>query len=115
MQPPYAPRWTLAAGVQQTIPLPADASLIGAANVHYQSTTLTALEFLPVEQQPGYSTWNFNLTYSAAKDRFYVGTYLDNAFNKTALSFSFGTPFSSMMTATLQQPRTFGARAGVHF
>jgi outer membrane receptor protein involved in Fe transport len=59
--------------------------------------------------------WNFDLTYSAHHDRYYVGAYIDNAFDKTALSFSFATPFSSFMTATLQHPRTFGVRAGVHF
>jgi iron complex outermembrane receptor protein len=114
-QPPYAPRWTLSAGMQQTIPMPDSASLVGGARVHYQSQTLTALEFLPVEEQPGYSLWDFDLTYSTRNDRFYVGAYVNNAFDKTALSFSFGTPFSAFMTATLQPPRTFGARAGVHF
>ncbi len=114
-QPPYAPRWTLAAGIQQTIPVSDDAKLVGDARVHYQSTTLTALEFLPVEEQPGYAMWDFDLTYSAHNDRYYVGAYIDNAFDKTALSFSFATPFSGFMTATLQHPRIFGVRAGVHF
>jgi len=114
-QPPYAPLWTLTGGVQQTVPLPADAKLVGGARVHYQTSTLTALEFLPLEEQPGYALWNFDLTYSTAHDRFFVGAYIDNAFDKTALSFSFPTPLSTFMTATLQHPRTFGARAGVHF
>jgi len=87
----------------------------GPFRVHYQSQTLTALEFLPVEEQPGYSLWDFDLTYATAQNRFYVGAYVDNAFNKTALSFSFGTPFSAFMTGTLQAPRVFGIRTGVHF
>jgi iron complex outermembrane receptor protein len=114
-QPPYAPRWTLSASAEQTMPMPDNASLVGGARVHYQSQTLTALEFLPVEEQPGYSLWDFDLTYATAQNRFYVGAYVDNAFNKTALSFSFGTPFSAFMTGTLQAPRVFGIRTGVHF
>ena len=114
-QPPYAPRWTLSAGVQQTVPLPSDANLVGNARVHYQSTTLTALEFLPVEEQSGYAMWDFDLTYHTGNDRFFLGTYVNNAFNKTALSFSFPTPLSGFMTATLQHPRTYGVRVGVHF
>jgi len=114
-QPPYAPRWTLSASAEQTMPMPDNASLVGGARVHYQSRTLTALEFLPVEEQPGYSLWDFDLTYATAQNRFYVGTYVNNAFNKTALSFSFGTPFSAFMTGTLQAPRVFGIRTGVHF
>jgi iron complex outermembrane recepter protein len=114
-QPPYAPLWTLTAGLQQTIDLPADAKLVGNAQVHYQTATLTALDFLPSEEQAGYAIWNFDLTYSTANDRFFVGGYIDNAFNKTALSFSFPTPLSTFMTATLQHPQTFGVRVGVHF
>lgn len=114
-QPPYAPRWTLTAGVQQTAPLPNGAILVGDANVHYQSRTLTALEFLPIEQQPAYSMWNFDLTYYTDNDRYFLGAYVDNAFNETAIGFSFATPFSNFMTGTLQPPRTYGLRAGVHF
>ena len=114
-QPPYAPRWTLTGGLQQIIPLPRDAALTGNARFHYQSTTLTALEFLPVEEQPGYSMWDFDVTYTTARDRYFVGGFVNNAFNKTALSFSFATPFSAFMTATLQPPRVYGVRAGVHF
>ena len=67
------------------------------------------------EEQPGYAKWDFDLTYHTREDRFYVGAYLDNAFDKTALAFSFVTPFSAFLTSTLQPPRTFGVRAGAHF
>jgi hypothetical protein len=53
--------------------------------------------------------------YATAQNRFYAGAYVNNAFNKTALSFSFGAPFSAFMTGTLQAPRVFGIRTGVHF
>jgi iron complex outermembrane receptor protein len=111
-QPPYAPRWTLSGSIEQTVLLPADHKLVGGARVHYQSQTLTALEFLPVEQQPGYAMWDFDLTYSDAHDSYFFSAYTNNAFDKTALSFSFATPFSNFMTATLQHPRTYGLRAG---
>jgi iron complex outermembrane receptor protein len=115
MQPPYAPRWSLSVGAQETLPLPNDASLVGNARVHYQSETLTALDFLPAEVQPGYAKWDFDATYYTKDDRYYVGAYVDNAFNKTALAFSFVTPFSSFLTSTLQPPRTYGVRVGMHF
>ena len=114
-QPPYAPRWSLSAGAQQTIPLPNGANLVGGGRVHYQSETLTALDFLPVEEQSGYSRWDFDLTYHAHADKYFVGAYIDNAFNNVALSYSFVTPFSNFASATLYPPRTFGLRAGVHF
>jgi iron complex outermembrane recepter protein len=114
-QPPYAPRWTIIAGVEQSEPMPDGAVLVGSANLHYQSETLTALEFLPAEQQPGYATWDFDLTYYADQSRYYIGGYVDNAFDKAALNFSFVTPFSSIMTASLRPPRTYGVRLGVRF
>jgi iron complex outermembrane recepter protein len=114
-QPPYAPRWSIAAGLQETAPMPGSSTLVGSARVHYQSTTLTALDFLPVEEQSGYAKWDFDLTYYVRDDRYYVSAYVDNAFNKTALAFSFVTPFSSFLTSTLQPPRTYGVRVGAHF
>ncbi len=76
---------------------------------------IIAPAFLPVEELPGYSLWDFDLIYSTAQNHFYVGAYVNNAFNKTVLSFSFGTPFSAFMTGTLQAPREFGIRTGMHF
>jgi iron complex outermembrane recepter protein len=55
------------------------------------------------------------MTYYTKDNRYYVGAYVDNAFNKTALAFSFITPFSSFLTSTLQPPRTYGVRVGAHF
>lgn len=114
-QPPYAPRISVAAGAQQTLPLGDNASLVGSARMHYQSETLTALDFLPAEQQSAVTKWDFDLTYYADQHRYFVGAYVDNAFNATVLAFSFVTPFSSFLTSTLQPPRTYGVRAGAHF
>ena len=114
-QPAYAPRWTVTGAIQQTVPLHSGAHLEGNARVHYQSETYTALEFLASEQQPGYSMWDFDLTYASAGDRYFMGAFVNNAFDRTALAFSFQAPLSNFMTATLQHPRTFGVRAGIHF
>lgn len=113
--PPYAPKWTATAGAQQTVPLPNAATLVAEAQMHYQSQVLTGLEFLPVEYQGGYALWNFNLTYNSRDERWYVGAYIDNAFDKTALSFSFPVPLSAFVSGTLIPPRTYGGRFGVHF
>jgi len=50
-QPPYAPRWTLSASAEQTMPMPNSASL-SAVRGSIIKPDLTALEFLPVEEQP---------------------------------------------------------------
>jgi iron complex outermembrane receptor protein len=114
-RPPNAPLWTMAASAQQTVRLGNGANLVGNARVHYQSETLTALDFLPAEYQSGYALVDFELRYSAPQDRFFVGGYVHNAFDKGALDFSYPSPLSFFIVGGLQPPRTFGVRAGMHF
>jgi iron complex outermembrane receptor protein len=114
-QPPMTPRWTGTLGLQQTVPLPNGASMVGEARAHYQSSTYTGRYFLPTELTAGYGMWDFNLTYHSASDHYFVGAYLRNAFNKTANNFSFAVPFSAFETGLLMPPRTYGARVGVSF
>jgi iron complex outermembrane receptor protein len=114
MRPPYAPLWTIVATAQQTMPLANGAKLVGKASVHYQSDTLTALDFLPAEIQSGYALANFDLTYFAAADHYFVTAYVNNAFDKAAVSSSYAVPLSFFVSGTLQPPRTFGVRVGVH-
>ena len=86
-----------------------------AARSHYQSQTLTGLEFTPIEYQNSYWQADFQATFFARDDRFTVGIYINNAFDKTVVGNSFPAPFSFFNTGTLRPPRTFGARAGVKF
>jgi len=113
-QPPYAPRWTLGGSAQQTIPLAGAAKLVAAARAHYQSLTLTALDFLPIENQGSAASWDFDLTISARSDRYYLTGYVNNAFNRSEIQFSFAMPLSSAVSAILRPPRTYGICVGAH-
>ncbi len=44
-----------------------------------------------------------------------VISYINNAFDEAAINFSFAVPFSGFATELLQNPRTYGVRAGMHF
>jgi iron complex outermembrane recepter protein len=114
-QAPFAPRWTLAGNIQQTLPLPNGASLIAEADARYQSATLTALDFLPEEIQGGYATADFSVTYQAVKKRYFVTGFVNNAFNRTIVDYSDAVPFAFILSQALRPPRLFGVRAGVHF
>ncbi len=113
--PPNAPEWSISAGLQQNIPLPGGATLVGGARVKYQTEVLTGLEFLPVQYQDAYSIWDFDLTYSSRDERFSIGAYVNNAFDKTVVAFSFPTPLSGFATGILKAPLTYGGRIGVRF
>jgi len=114
-RPPYAPLWTIGSSAQQTVPLANGGKLVGGARLHYQSQTLTALDFLPVENQGSATRWDFDLTYAGQSDHYYVTGYVENAFDKSEIQYSFVMPFSSAVSALLRPPRTFGVRLGVHW
>ena len=114
-RPPNAPEWTLNLGAQQRIPFASGAAVVIDARGHYQTTTLTGLEFLPVEYQPAYWLADAAVTFYASQRRFFVGAFINNAFNKTVVSSSFPTPFSLFEMGNLRPPRTYGVRAGVKF
>jgi iron complex outermembrane receptor protein len=114
-RPPRAPEWTVNAGVEQRFPLGSGASLVAEARMHYQSETLTGAEFLPAQMQSGVAMTDFALTFAAREDRFHLTAFVNNAFDETALSGTFPTPFSAFMTGTLKPPRTYGIRAGARF
>ena len=114
-RPPNAPELTLNLGAQQTIPLSNDGKIVANVRGHHQSVTLTGLEFVASERQPGYWTADASLTYSSPKDRYFVTLFGNNIFDKTIISAAFPPPFSLFTVANLRPPRTFGIRGGVKF
>lgn len=114
-RPPNAPKWTVNLGGQQTIPLPNDAAIVGNVRAHYQSRTLTGLEFTPIEYQESYWQVDAQLAYTAPDKRYTIAAYINNAFNKTVIGNTFPVPFTFYTSGSLRPPRTYGVRAGVKF
>ncbi|RZF63540.1 TonB-dependent receptor [Sphingomonas populi] len=116
-RPPQAPAWSVNLGVQQTIPLTNGAKFVFNARSHYQSRTLTGLDFLPNEYQPSYWTGDFQLTYNAPNDRWTIGAYANNIGNATVIGQSYLVTYSAVpsISSILRPPRTYGVRAGVRF
>lgn len=113
--PPYAPKWTINLGARQTIPLADGGRFMISARSHFQTNTLTGLEFLPNEYQPAYWLVDGDVTYAFAGDRITITGYLNNAFNKTVVANSGPVPFSFYTATSLRPPRTYGARLAVKF
>jgi iron complex outermembrane receptor protein len=114
-RPPNAPEWTINVGAQQTFALGSGARIVGSLRAHYQTETLTGLEFTADEMQESYTTLDALLTYSSAADRFSVSAFVNNATDETVKSEAFPAPFSLFTTAILRPPRTYGMRIGVRF
>jgi iron complex outermembrane receptor protein len=115
--PPQAPRWTVNLGAQQTAPLGDWGSLIGEIRTHFQTLTLTGLEFLQQELQHGYWTTDVSLGYEAAHDRWRLTAYVNNVSDRDVTDGAFPHPLAgaALIAATLRPPRTYGARFSVRF
>ena len=113
-RPPYAPAWTVNLGGEQTVYV-GEGRLVGNLRAHWQSRTLTGLEFLPSEYQSAYWQVDAQLAYMPPGDRYTVALYCNNLFDKTTVANSFPTPFSVFTSASLRPPRTFGVRVSGKF
>ena len=114
---PQAPRWTVNLGAQQTVALGSWGSIVGEVRTHFQTVTLTGLEFLSQELQHGYWTTDLSLGYGAAHDRWKLTAYVNNVADRTVVDATFPHPLagSAIMAATIRPPRTYGARFSVKF
>jgi iron complex outermembrane recepter protein len=114
--PPQSPRWSANFGLQQTVPV-GDASIVGTISTHFQTQTLTGLEFSELEEQHAYWLTNATLGFRAPRDRWNVTAYVNNLSDKTVIAGTFPNPLAgaTLTAATLRPPRTYGVRIGVKF
>jgi iron complex outermembrane recepter protein len=114
--PPQSPKRSFNFGLQQTFPI-GNSSIVADARTHYQSATLTGLEFAAIEMQGSYWMSDATLGYHAPKDRWDVTGYVNNISNRTVIQGTFPHPLAgfSLEAATLRPPRTYGVRLGVKF
>ena len=115
-RPANAPEWVASFGVQQTVPL-GDWKLVLNASTRFQSDVFTGLEYLPSQNQDGYSTSDASITLAQADDRYFVTAYVNNIENNDIVGNSFPNPFggAGLVVGSLRPPRTYGIRAGVKF
>ena len=115
--PPQSPRWTTTFDLEQTVPLWSVGSLVGTARTHFQTATLTGLEFLPQEVQHGVWITDLSLGWEASKKQGYITGYVENVANRDAVNASFPHPLAGaeLIAESLRPPRTYGVRFGVSF
>jgi len=109
-RPPNAPRWTVNLGAQQIFNFGNGGRLTLDLLAHYQSETLTGLEFTSAEYQDAYWQVNSQVNYALPGSRWRVGAYVLNAFDKTVVANTFPVPLSNFTAASLRPPRTYGVR-----
>jgi iron complex outermembrane receptor protein len=115
-----APRATVQAGIEQTVPLPNGGSLLGALDSRYESARETQLNYLPETHVGSYHKTDLTITYHEPKDRWHVQAYVDNAENAAVpgivlVGRNYNITTGGLMAASLEPPRTFGVRFGAKF
>jgi iron complex outermembrane recepter protein len=114
-QAPYAPEWTVNLSAEQTFRLPNDARVGAALRLHYQSETLTGMDFTPLEYQEGYTWLDASVTYSTRDDRYSITAFGTNLTDETVVANTFQPPFGSFVVGLLRPPRMYGLRLGASF
>ena len=108
-----SPEWTATAGITQTIPLPGGANVQAAARTRLSdSYELAALGTLNQFRQPSFTKTDLTLTYNAPAERWYLQGFVRNVENSIVVS---GASSGTFAGVAIQDPRTYGARAGFRF
>jgi iron complex outermembrane receptor protein len=112
---PYAPEWTVNLGAEHTFLLHNGARIVAGARAHYQSETLTGVDFTPLEYQDGYVSLGASITYGSSNDQYYLTAFGNNLTDETVVANTFQPPFGSFVVGNLRPPRLYGVRLGAHF
>jgi iron complex outermembrane receptor protein len=112
---PYAPSWSANLAAEQSFALAGGSRVVAEARLHYQSETLTGLDFTPSEYQRAYASWGAALTYAPANERYYVTAWGDNLTDRAVVANTLQHPFGSFVVGTVRPPRQYGLRVGARF
>ena len=116
-RPPNAPEWTINIGGEQQIPV-SFGEFVLEARAHYQSKTLTGLEFVSIEEQQSYWLVDASLTYYTPDRNISISAFANNIFDETVISYTSPLVLTipgSSYASSLRPPRTYGVRAGIKF
>jgi iron complex outermembrane receptor protein len=96
--------------------LPSGANLTATIDGRFATSRWIAADFVAAEDAPGYFTEDALLSYSSATHRWSVSVFGRNLSNRAIYNGGIQSPFTAgFVTATLEPPRTYGARASVSF
>ncbi|NIJ06758.1 iron complex outermembrane receptor protein [Sphingomonas vulcanisoli] len=110
-----SPKWSVNAGVEQTIPLD-DYKVVVSGSLQYRSNTVIGFDYLPQQNTGGNTTYDASLSFGDAKDRWTVTGFIRNLTNRAVPTYAqFVGSVGNQITSTYAPPRTYGARAAFKF
>ena len=115
---PRAPKWTLTSSVAYTVDLADAGSLLLRADLRMQSKTFFTQFNRDLISQRTYETANARATWTSANERFSVGAFVNNLFDKdyfTEVLESGAFNPQLVAQAYVAPPRTYGVTAALSF
>ena len=103
------PQWSGATSLAQEVGLPTG-SLTGKATVSFATSRWLGTDFIPVERVNGYAKLDLFTTYKPLSDKWSVTGFVRNVNNAAVYTEASKNPFSSLVYADIQPPRTYGVR-----
>lgn len=109
-----APKWTVALGIQQTVPLD-DNKIVIDLDTRYRSSSIVGFEMLPEQTQKGFWRSNASIVFMTRDDRLSLGAFVNNIENKRTIQVvGYSSPLSSL-DFSYSDPRLYGVRMGIRF
>ncbi len=109
----HAPKYTVSAGYTHTFPMGNGGKVEASARTFLSAAYyIQDLNNLSQYRQPSFSKTNVSLTYKAADDRWYIQAFAQNLENNITLA---AASSGLAAAATIEEPRTYGVRAGFKF
>jgi iron complex outermembrane recepter protein len=113
LQLDHAPKYSASAGYTHTFPLGNGGKVDAAVRTRLSGAYfMQDLNQLSQYRQPSFTKTDLTLTYNAPEDRFYIQGFVKNLENEITLAAASSGLGAS---ATIEEPRTYGVRAGFKF
>ncbi len=109
----HAPKYTASAAYTHTFPLGNGGKVEASARTRLSAAYyMQDLGLLSQYRQPSFTKTDLTLTYKAADDRYYIQGFVKNLENEITLA---AASSGLAASATIEEPRTYGVRAGFKF
>ena len=109
-----SPRWTINAGVQQTVPLE-KYDFVFSINTQYKTGRYTGFEYIAAEHQGATTQTDAQASVSPKNARWAVSLFVHNLEDNRYQTYATPVPTEKLVEETINDPRTYGVRLSVKF
>ncbi|MGX7894925.1 TonB-dependent receptor [Tsuneonella sp. HG222] len=109
-----SPKWSFNLNGQQTVPIGNDYKAVLVAGTRYRSSSFSTADYLPYLQSKSTYVSYASLTLGREDDSLYVSFYVNNIEDNRRL-ITGTTNSGGLISASAEQPRTYGVRIGGKF